>query len=135
MPSLTATDSYRRRLAVCVATLAVSLVLFPLLALAPTVVPLRWPGWLGNALFFWPQYLLLPGGIRAATASGAYGAGIVPLIAAAFWLAVVAGLARATLHWRKRWAIPALFATVVVVSEALLLTLRLAGFAPVLDGP
>jgi hypothetical protein len=134
MPSLTATDSYRRRLAVCIALLAISLVLFPLLALAPTVMPLRWPGWLGSALFFWPQYLLLPGGIRSVSASGVYGAGIVPLIAVVFWLAVVAALARATLHWRKRWAIPALFATVIAVTEALLLALRLVGFAPVLDG-
>ncbi len=134
MPSLATTDSYRRRLAICVAALAISLVLFPLLALAPTVVPLRWPGWLGNALFFWPQYLLLPAGIRAATATAAHGAGVVPLVAAAFWLAVVAGVARATLHWRKRWAIPALFGTVVVIGEAVLLALRLAGFTPVLEG-
>jgi hypothetical protein len=134
MPSFAASDSYRRRLAICVAALAISLVLFPLLALVPAITPVRWPRWLGNALFFWPQYLLLPGGIRAATASVAYGAGVVSLIAATFWLAVVAGLARATLHWRKRWAIPALFAAVGIIGEVLLLALRLAGFAPVLDG-
>jgi hypothetical protein len=134
MPSSTATDSYRRRLAICVAALAVSLVLFPLLALVPTVVPMRLPSRLGNALFFWPQYLLLPGGIRAAGATAAYGAGVVPVVAAAFWLAVAAGMARATLRWRKRWALPALFATVAVIGAALLFGLRSAGFAPVLDG-
>jgi hypothetical protein len=134
MPSLAATDSYRRRLAICIAAFAISLVLFPLLALAPAVVPLRWPGWLGNALFFWPQYLLLPGGVSAANASAPYGAGVVPFVAAAFWLLVAGAFARVTLGWRRRWAIPALFATVVIIGEILLQALGLAGFAPVLDG-
>lgn len=134
MPSRNATNSYRLRLALCIAALAISLVLFPLLALAPALLPVRWPSWLGNALFFWPQYLLLPGGIRAAAESAPYGAGVAPVIAAAFWLVVAAGVARVTLHWRKRWAVPALFVSVLVLSEALLFALRLAGFAPVLDG-
>ena len=134
MPSLAATDSYGRRLAICIAAFAISLVVFPLLALAPAVLPLQWPAWLGNALFFWPQYLLLPGGLRAASASVAQGAGVAPFVAAACWLAVLAAFARVTLGWRKRWAVPALFATVLVIGEVALQALRLAGFAPVLDG-
>ena len=70
MPSRNATNSYRLRLALCIAALAISLVLFPLLALAPALLPVRWPSWLGNALFFQdPIYQSVPERSRHALVS------------------------------------------------------------------
>jgi hypothetical protein len=134
MPSIPATDSYLRRYALCVAVLAVSLVLFPLLALVPVAVPVRLPGWLGNALFFWPQLLLLPRGLQSMASNTVYGAAFAPFLMGVFWLLAVAGVARLTLRWRTRWALPALFVAVASIAELLLLVVGALGLRAVLDG-
>jgi hypothetical protein len=134
MPSKPVVASFLGRYALFVATLAVSLVVFPLLALLPVVVPIGVPARLGDALFFWPQYLLLPFGLLQTAPSGAVvGAGTAPFAAAAFWLIVIAALARLTLSWRKRWALLALFLGVALLAEMLLFVLGSLGFSPVLD--
>ena len=134
MASATTGPAYLGRIALSVTAFAVSLVLFPLLALAPTVVPLTWPRWLGNALFFWPQYLLLPGGIRSASGVAPVGAGLLPIAAGFFWLIAIAAYARLTLRWRKRWALPGLFLAAAVTAELVLLAFGSAGWRPVLEG-
>jgi hypothetical protein len=136
MPSTIAGGSFFGRVALGVAAFAVSLVLFPLLALAPTVLPIAWPRWVGDALFFWPQYLLLPGGVRpaAGTASVPTGAGVLPIAAVAFWLVAITVYSGLTLRWRKRWMLPLLFLSVAVTAELALLLLGTAGWVPVLDG-
>ena len=78
MPSTPGTTSYLRRYALCVAALAISLILFPLVALVPTVVPVDLPRWLGNGLFFWPQVLLLPSGLESASTAAVFGATLAP---------------------------------------------------------
>lgn len=134
MPSTPGTTSYLRRYALCIAALAISLVLFPLAALAPTVVPLALPRWLGNGLFFWPQVLLLPSGLESVSGTVVFGGTLAPFAAAAFWLIVVAGLARLTLPWRAAWALLALFVAVAVIAQLILLAFSGMGFRVVLDG-
>jgi len=134
MPSIPGTDSYLGRYMLCIAALAVSLVLFPLIALVPTVVAVHWPAWLGNGLFFWPQWLLLLSGLESVSSTTVYGTTLAPWVAAAFWLIVVAGWTRLTLAWRAPWALLALFVAVVITTELMVLVLRSLGFRVVLDG-
>lgn len=133
MPSLPAVDSYWFRLAVCVAVFAVSLVAFPLLALAPTVLPLSWPAGLGDVLFFWPQYLLLPSGMRS-TAGAVYGADTATAVAVVLWLLLLALFARLTQRQRKLLVVPLLFVVVAICAELAMLSLGAIGFSPVLEG-
>ena len=129
----TVTDSYLGRCALCVATLAVSLVLFPLLALALSSLL---PRMIGNALFFWPQYLLLLSGVREQLpAAAVHAADVAAFAMALFWLAAVALLVRLTSRWRVRSVLLALFPGVVLVAMLVLMALRSVGYAPVLDGP
>ena len=60
-------NSFFGRYAFCIALLAISFVLLPLIALLWPALP----GAIGRTLFYWPQYALLPGGLRAV-------AGVVP---------------------------------------------------------
>ena len=134
MPSTPGTVSYLRRYALCIAALALSLILFPLVALVPTVAPVDLPRWLGNGLFFWPQVLLLPSGLQSASSAAVVGATLAPFAAAAFWLLAVAGLARLTLPWPIGWALVALFVAVALVAELMLFAFSSLGFRVVLDG-
>lgn len=128
MPSQPAVDSYWFRIAVCIAAFSTSLIAFPLLALA-----IRLPGKLGDALFFWPQYLLLPSGLRS-TAGEIYGAGTAMVLAIVAWLVLLALFAKLTQRQRRLWVVPLLFVGVAVVAELAMLALGVAGLAPVLDG-
>jgi hypothetical protein len=134
MQPMNSSASYLARIALGATAFAMSLVVFPGLALAPTVLPVTWPRWLGNALFFWPQYLLLPGGLRSESGAAPTGNSWLPAAATFFWLVAIAGYARLTLKWRKRWMLPMLFVGIAVLAEVALLTLKGAGWLPVLDG-
>jgi hypothetical protein len=128
---------YLRRYALCLGMLAVSLVLLPLLALAPALLPFIpsvGPAALRNALFFWPQYLLLPNGLVAEPAGTAYlGDGAI-YIAAAFWLAALGVYVRITRGLRLRWVALALLPAVALAAEIAMRVLSANGFRPLLEG-
>jgi len=124
-----------RRYMVCIAAFAVSLVAFPLLALAPMALPFRWPSWLGNLLFFWPQYLLLPGGLRTPPDGAVARLEVLaPALAVCFWLLAIAGYVYATRGWTKRRALAAFGPAVLTTAWLVAVALAAMGYAPVLDG-
>jgi len=125
-----------RRYTMCIAVFAVSLVAFPLLALAPMALPIRWPSWLGNLLFFWPQYLLLPGGLRTqADPAGVRLEVVAPVLAVCFWLLAIAGYVYATRSWAKRGVLAVFGPAVLMAAWLVAVALAAMGYAPVLDGP
>jgi hypothetical protein len=128
---------YFRRYALCVAVLAISLVLLPLVALAPEFVPFAprlGPAVLRNALFFWPQYLLLPNGVAHASTGAVYMSGTAMYVMAAFWLAAVGLYVSVTRRVRLVWVAAALLPAVALTAEIVLRALMASGFRPLLDG-
>jgi hypothetical protein len=109
-----------------------SLVVFPLIAL---VIPTTDQRLLINGLFFWPQYLLLPSGIREQGAdASSFNAGATTMLAVLAWLGVMALYARCTLSWRFTWALLGLCPSTVLVAAVVFDVLNRLGYSPVLDG-
>ncbi len=127
-------DSYLRRLALCIAIFASSLIVLPLLALAQTGLPVAWPRSISNLLFFWPQYWLLPFGIRSAADEAVVSAGVTLTGMSVLWVLVLAGYARTTMAWRVRSVVLALLPTVLLMGSLVLVILGWLGWSPVLEG-
>jgi hypothetical protein len=127
-----------RRYVLCAVLFAASFVLFPLLALGPYYFgggTVALPTWLSNVLFFWPQYLLWPNGIVERTTEMPHFAGVMPLLAAAFWLAAIATYVWCLQRVRMLWVLAGLFPAAAVVAQLCLFALTALGFRPLLDGP
>lgn len=127
------------RYALCVSILAASLVAFPLLVLAvagsPETLPLVLPRPLKNLLFLWPQYFLLPAGIEDRATGARHWVGASTVVSVGVWLALLGGYAWLTRRMRMLYVLLGLLPTAAVLLQLLLaVALRLAGFAPVLDG-
>lgn len=126
-------ESFLGRYALAVALLATSFVLLPLMALLWPALPAS----MGRALFYWPQYALLPGGLRIAgrEAGPLAATGSLIIAASVAWLIVSAAFVAATRRWRARWALAMLLPGAVALTVAVLAVLRMMGWVPVLDGP
>lgn len=121
-----------QRYAVCVGLLAASLFVFPLLALG---MSFALPRVLSNALFFWPQYLLLPSGVVDTATGYSHLMASARYPCAALWLGAVAGYVWLTRRVRVAWVFAGLLPAIAVLVQLLLLALRALGFRVVLDGP
>jgi hypothetical protein len=125
------------RYLLCWGVLLASLVLFPLLAWSSFEV--RWlPEPVMQVLFFWPQYLFLPFGVRqdAALGESTYGASGVIYATATFWMLSVAAYVWVTRHFNARWVVAALLPVVYVLLQAVVFgALALFDLHAVLSGP
>ena len=90
---------------------------------------------MSNALFFWPQYLLLPNGVIEIGTQSPHAATLASYACAAFWLAVVGAYVWFTRRVGMAWVLLGLLPAAAVVTQLGLLVLRSLGLAVVLDGP
>jgi hypothetical protein len=122
-----------RRFAGCVALLAASLVAFPAVALLAA----RWlPRLARNALFFWPQYVLLPNGLLPSDGGPPRLFRSATVVVVVLWLAATAGYVHVTRRWRRRSVLLAFLPAVAVLLElALRVVAATLGLHPMLDGP
>jgi len=126
------THSHAGRYALAIALLTVSFVLLPLVALALPALPAM----IGRLLFYWPQYALLPGGLREPLPGVAvYAASVAPIASGMFWLAAVAIFVRLTSRWRMAVVLLSLLPGAALLSGLVLAFFDVLGFVPVLDGP
>lgn len=124
-----------QRYVACVALLGASLLIFPLLALGAGAVNAPLPRIASNALFFWPQYLLLPNGVIEIGTQSPHPATFASYACAFFWLAAVGAYVGLTPRMRLAWVLAGLLPAAAVVTQLGLLVLRVLGFAVALDGP
>jgi hypothetical protein len=122
-----------RAFAILLSVLVISLPVLPLLAFAlDSVLPRQ----IGNFLFFWPQYVLLPNGLR--TDSPEYTVVLFDRsmeLAIAFWVVFLALAGLLVRRWSAKWIVlvsfPLALFTVALAGEAL----RAFGLGVALDGP
>jgi hypothetical protein len=123
-----------RRYLWCVGLFAVSLIALPLAALV-TPGPLL-PGRLRNAMFFWPQYLLLPNGFVPADGGPPQMFRSATLLAVPVWLAAIAVYAWLTRRRRLGIALLALLPLVALLLDVGLRAIdAFSGLRVMLDGP
>ena len=126
--------SWLRRYLTCVAALALSLVALPLSALFA-------PGWLlparlRNALFFWPQYLLLPNGFLTAQGGTPVLFRSATPLAIPFWLGAIGLYVWLTRRTRRSTMLLGLVPVIAVVLELGLRAIDACfGLRVMLDGP
>ncbi len=126
------------RYGICVFVLTASFVLLPLLvlAVAHSSPSFGIPRVLGNLLFFWPQYFLLPGGIEVRETGARLLEGWSSVVSVALWLVLVGAYAWATHRWKLLYVLLGLLPSAAIVLELVLGgLLGMAGFGVVLDGP
>lgn len=113
--------NFIRRYALCAGLLATSCVVLPLLVVGAHTAGLgtssRVPTWLANVLFLWPQYVLWPNGIASRGTEAVYGASLLPLASAIFWLIAIAGYAWVLRRTRLLWVLLAFLPAVAVVAQ------------------
>ncbi len=128
---------FLKRYAISVALLALSLVVFPLLAVGAYLLgpaPLSLPRMLSNALFFWPQYLLLPYGVVDRATEISYWVTTARYPSAVFWLAATAAYIWLTRGARLKWVVAGLFPAIAVLVQLVLWVLGAFGYVAFLDG-
>lgn len=97
-----------KRAAAFASLLAISVVLFPLLAISLASIGIPF---LGNILFFWPQFMLFPNGFYNLQIghSEAYLMDSAILGAIAFWLVFAMAFGYALKKYRMRFAVLATY--------------------------
>ena len=85
------------------------------------------------ALFFWPQFLLFPGGVE--TEHYYIGHGFLIYVAIVFWCAAAYGFARLTNRLAFLVKVLLVYPAIVVVAVVVHTGLRVLGISAVLEGP
>lgn len=115
--------------AIFVVSFVLSVFLFPLMALAAHDFL---PRQLVNGLFFWPQLLLIPYGLRGEDYY--YGYGTLGLIAAAFWLVLAIAFGWLLRNWGAPLKAFAVFPFILLVTVSVYFLLGFFGLGPNLEG-